>query len=392
MRAKFELADVVGLFGARFGCQNKAYPAAKQGTGQNSQLPHCLPWRARRSCAKTVVWFVTVTIAVATGIAPNVRLQNRHSGLTTWCKAPCPVKALPHCIHGATPVEWRLPAQPKNVLRPALCCGLEYTPVIRILAFWHWNRGGCRAAHVGTEPDRLHPHIHCIVPAAGYTLDGRWKNIGHSGKYLYPVHQLSSAFKGKFLDSLKRALRKQNELSLFNDKVQQAYKTKWVVHCEPSLAGAEHVVKYLGQYTHRVAITNQRILNIADGKVTFIAKDYRDRAIKKPVTLDGVEFLRRFTMHILPRRFVKIRRFGIYNHTVKRNLNLQFVRGRKTRNWCSNKTATTTRNKCASGLNGSLVLTHVNARCAKPDGWLPSGNCLGYVHRHGSLRNKQRHN
>jgi len=84
----------------------------------------------------------------------------------------------------------------------------------------------------------LHPHIHCIVPAAGYTLDERWKNIGHSGKYLYPVHQLSSAFKGKFLDSLKRVLRKQNELSLFSDKVQQAYKTKWVVHCEPSLAGA----------------------------------------------------------------------------------------------------------------------------------------------------------
>ena len=120
-------------------------------------------------------------------------------------------------------------------------------------------------------------------------------------------------------------MRKQNELSLFSDKVQQAYKTQWVVNCEPSLAGAKHVVKYLGQYTHRVAITNQRILNIANGKVTFIAKDYRDRAIKKPVPLDGVEFLRRFTMHILPKRFVKIRRFGIYNHTTKRNLALQFV-------------------------------------------------------------------
>jgi hypothetical protein len=127
------------------------------------------------------------------------------------------------------------------------------------------------------------------------------------------------------LDSLKRALRKQNELQLFGDVVQQAYHTRWVVHCEPSLAGAEHVVKYLGQYTHRVAITNQRILNIAGGKVTFIAKDYRDGAVKKPVTMDGVEFLRRFTMHILPGRFVKIRRFGIYNHTAKRNLKLQFI-------------------------------------------------------------------
>ncbi|MBW6481323.1 MAG: transposase, partial [Bacteroidales bacterium] len=108
------------------------------------------------------------------------------------------------------------------------------------------------------------------------------------------------------------------------DKIQQAYKTRWVVHCEPSLAGVEHVVKYLGQYTHRVAITNQRILNIADGKVTFIAKDYRDRAIKKPVTLEGVEFLRRFTLHVLPARFVKIRRYGIYNPTTKRSLALQF--------------------------------------------------------------------
>ncbi|MEX2426861.1 MAG: transposase [Bacteroidales bacterium] len=66
-------------------------------------------------------------------------------------------------------------------------------------------------------------------------------------------------------------------------------------------------------------------MNIAEGKVTFIAKDYRDGAIKKPVTLDGVEFLRRFTMHVLPGRFVKIRRYGIYNHTVKRNLKLQFI-------------------------------------------------------------------
>jgi hypothetical protein len=100
-----------------------------------------------------------------------------------------------------------------------------------------------------------------------------------SDTFLYPVHQPSDAFKGKFLDSLKRALRKQNELSMFNDKLQSAYNTRWVVHCEPSLASAEHVIRYLGQYTHRVAITNQRILNIADGKVTFIAKDYRDRAV-----------------------------------------------------------------------------------------------------------------
>jgi hypothetical protein len=198
---------------------------------------------------------------------------------------------------------------------------------LRSFGYSHFGveSGAVAVLHTWGQNLSLHPHIHCIVPAAGYTLDGQWKNIGASGNYLYPVHQLSAAFKGKFLDSLKRALRKRNELSLFADKVQQAYKTPWVVHCEPSLAGAEHVVKYLGQYTHRVAITNQRILNITDEKVTFTAKDYRDRAVKKPIVMDGVEFLRRFTMHILPGRFVKIRRFGIYNHTFIRNHKLQFV-------------------------------------------------------------------
>lgn len=198
---------------------------------------------------------------------------------------------------------------------------------LRSFGYSHFGTetGAVAVLHTWGQNLSLHPHVHCIVPAAGYSLDGKWKNIGHSWNYLYPVHQLSEAFKAKFLDSLKRALRKQNELTIFNDALGQAYNTKWVVHCQPSLAGAEHVVKYLGQYTHRVAITNQRILNIADEKVTFIAKDYRDRAVKKPVTLDGIEFLRRFTMHILPLRFVKIRRYGIYNHTTKRNLALQFT-------------------------------------------------------------------
>ncbi|MFA5419909.1 MAG: IS91 family transposase [Bacteroidales bacterium] len=202
---------------------------------------------------------------------------------------------------------------------------------LRSFGYTHFGveSGAVCVLHTWGQNLSLHPHIHCIVPAAGFTLDGQWKNIGQSGKYLYPVHQLSDAFKGRFLDSLKRALRKQNVLDGFNPLVQKAYATRWVVHCEPSLAGADHVVKYLGQYTHRVAIANQRILNIANGKVTFIAKDYRDRAIKKPVTLDGIEFLRRFTMHILPKRFVKIRRYGIYNPTVKRNLKLQFVPDQK---------------------------------------------------------------
>lgn len=203
---------------------------------------------------------------------------------------------------------------------------------LRLCGYTHHGveTGAIAVLHTWGQNLSLHPHIHCIVPAAGYTLDGKWKVIGQQGNYLYPVHQLSEAFKGKFLDSLKRALRKHNELALFYNSLQAAYLTKWVVHCEPSMAGAEHVIKYLGQYTHRVAITNQRIISLVDDKVTFGAKDYRDDARQKNVSMHAVEFLRRFSMHILPKRFVKIRYYGIYNHTLKRNLGLQFVEPVKT--------------------------------------------------------------
>ena len=139
--------------------------------------------------------------------------------------------------------------------------------------------------------------------------------MGKSGKYLYSVRQLSEAFKAKMLDSLKRALKKVNVIAPFNTNIQEAYNKPWVVFSEASLAKPEHVIQYLGQYTHRVAITNQRILNISDTHVTFIAKDYRDKSKQKPVKLEGVEFLRRFCLHVLPKGFVKIRRFGIYHHT-----------------------------------------------------------------------------
>ena len=95
------------------------------------------------------------------------------------------------------------------------------------------------------------------------------------------------------------------------------------------MAKPEHVIRYLGQYTHRVAISNHRILDISNEEVTFIAKDYRDKAQKKPLSLKGDEFLRRFCLHVLPKHFVKIRRFGIYNPTTIRNQHLQFVAEQK---------------------------------------------------------------
>ncbi len=323
MRPKYELANVINRFGYGLIAQTKLTPLQQKVLGKITQCrtdalggheqvcENCGTARySYNSCgdrhcpkcqaAKQAIWIDNL-------MQTTLSVKHYHIVFT-----------LPHqlntvCLHNQRMYYDLLFAAAWNTLRSF---GYSHNGV---------ESGAVAVLHTWGQNLSLHPHLHCIVPAAGYALDGQWKNIGSSGKYLYPVHQLSDTFKGKFLDSLKRALRKKKEIPLFNDKVQQAYSTRWVVHCEPSLASAGHVVKYLGQYTHRVAITNQRILNIHNDRVTFITKDYRNRAAKKPVTLDGIEFLRRFTMHILPQRFVKIRRFGIYNPTLIRNHKLQFV-------------------------------------------------------------------
>ena len=322
MRTKFELADVVRLFGAGLTAKTKLTPLQTKVLGKIAQCRTAALGGHEEECDSCGAVRYSYN-SCGDRHCPKCQASKQAFWVDDLVRGTLPVKhyhvifTVPHqlnqvCLHN------------QRIYYDLLFASVWHT--LRSFGYSHYGveTGAVTVLHTWGQNLSLHPHIHCIVPAAGYTLDGRWKNIGHSGKFLYPVHQLSRAFKAKFLDSLKRALRKQNGLSLFYHKIQQAYKTKWVVHSEPSLAGAEHVVKYLGQYTHRVAITNQRILNIAEGNVTSMAKDYRDRALKKPVTLEGVEFLRRFSLHILPRRFVKIRRFGIYNHTTKRNLALQF--------------------------------------------------------------------
>lgn len=201
---------------------------------------------------------------------------------------------------------------------------------LRQFGYTHFGveSGAVCMLHTWGQNISLHPHIHCIVPATGETLAGNMKNIGSGGKYLYPVKQLSLVFRGKLMESIKRNLKKQSLLQQHQSLVNAVLEKPWVVHCEPSLGKPEHVVKYLGQYTHRVAITNQRIIKIDDDGVTFMHKDYSDNAKQKPVKLDGVEFLRRFCTHILPARFVKIRRYGIYssrNRALKQKNNKKIV-------------------------------------------------------------------
>ena len=179
--------------------------------------------------------------------------------------------------------------------------------------------GAICVLHTWGQNLSLHPHIHCLVPSAGLTLKGDLKRITKQGKFLYPVNMLSAVFRGKLLGKLKRHLSELGRLSEYQSLLDKLWRKPWVVDCEPPFGSPEHIVKYLGQYTHRVAISNQRIQHIDKEGVNFHMKDYADQGKRKLTHLSGVEFLHRFSLHILPRQFVRIRYFGIVSSKIKKD-------------------------------------------------------------------------
>ena len=159
-----------------------------------------------------------------------------------------------------------------------------------------------------------HPHLHCIVSGGGLS-EGKW--ISSKRRFLFPVKALSRLFRGKFLAFLKKAYERK-ELSYageeFTGFLRRLYAKEWVVYAKPPFNGPENVLGYLGRYTHRIAITNHRIISMEDGKVSFLWKDYADGNKQKVMTLEAFEFIRRFLLHVLPDGFVKIRHFGFLSN------------------------------------------------------------------------------
>jgi hypothetical protein len=175
----------------------------------------------------------------------------------------------------------------------------------------------------------LHPHVHCVVPGGGISPDGlRW--IACRPGFFLPVRVLSRVFRGKFIDLLKRA-RRQGKLLCAED--EQAFERllvaavlhEWVVYAKPPFGGPQQVLKYLSRYTHRIAISNRRLLGIDDRTVTFAYKDYAHGNRPRTMTLEGGEFLRRFLLHAVPPGFMRIRQFGLLANRV-RTANLQRCR------------------------------------------------------------------
>jgi hypothetical protein len=194
----------------------------------------------------------------------------------------------------------------------------------------------------------LHPHVHCVVPGGGIASDGstgltttrlsssksggKW--VGCRAGFFLPVRILSRVFRGKFIDLLKRA-RAATRLSssksgkligveddrAFAGLIDESVKHDWVVYAKPPFGGPAQVLKYLSRYTHRIAISNRRLLSIDDDNVTFRFKDYARGNRPRTMTLKGPEFLRRFLLHAVPRGFMRIRHFGLLANRVRaRNL------------------------------------------------------------------------
>jgi hypothetical protein len=185
--------------------------------------------------------------------------------------------------------------------------------------------GALVVLHTWGQTLTLHPHVHCVVPAGGFTLDGhRWLRARRENFFL-PVRVLARYFRRRFLEMLRQALRDD---TAFRSRVEHAEELlaraagkEWIVYAKRPFGGPHQVLSYLAAYTHRIAISERRIASFDGEHVRFLYKDYRDGDREKVMDLEAGEFLRRYLLHVLPERFVRIRYFGfLANRARSQNL------------------------------------------------------------------------
>jgi hypothetical protein len=184
-----------------------------------------------------------------------------------------------------------------------------------------------------------HTHTHFIVTAGGLSTDGEWIEPKHKGKFLFPVKALSIVFRGKFIQGLKKAyydgelvlpdnLKELENAAKFEKWINRLVSRNWVVHSKPPFADSGEVVRYIGRYTHRVAISNHRIISISDGRIRFSYKDNKEKdksRIWKEMVLPADQFIERFLWHVLPKQYHRIRHYGFLTNG-RKNANLKTIR------------------------------------------------------------------
>lgn len=181
--------------------------------------------------------------------------------------------------------------------------------------------------HTWGQNLQLHPHVHCIVPNGGIDQNGNWKNPKRgNSRFLYPVNAMKKVFRAYFMKQLHLAINSgtlvlPNQFPHGNqyfDWKNKLFQKDWVVYTKKPFSKPHNVVNYLARYSHKIAITNHRLLNVTDKHVTFKYKDYKDNGRSKTMVLQGTDFLQRYCLHILPNRFRKIRHYGFLANGNKR--------------------------------------------------------------------------
>ena len=241
-------------------------------------------------------------------------------------------------------VVFTLPHQlaPLALQNPRIVYGILFRAAAQTLLEVGESRLGARfgflaVLHTWGQTLGHHSHVHCIVPGGGIALDGsRWVRC-KGRRFFLPVRVLRHVFRGKVLDLLRQAFLK-GELSFhgrlkslaqernFRRLLASTKRKPWMVHPKPPFGGPEVALKYLARYTHRVAISDQRLLSSDDGTVRFSYKDYAHGSQQREMTLDALEFLRRFLLHVLPKGFVRIRYYGFLANCHRRE---QLARARE---------------------------------------------------------------
>jgi hypothetical protein len=214
--------------------------------------------------------------------------------------------------------------------------------------------------HTWGQNMSIHPHLHCIVPGGGVTPQNQWKPSRNKGKFLFNVTEMSIVFRAKYVEKLRKLLPGK----VSQDIYEQLFTKKWIIYAKKPFSHPKNVVEYLGRYTHKIAISNQRIVEVnkATRRVRFLAKDYKKGGKKYTAELSTFEFIRRFSMHILPKGFTRMRHYGILSSSWKKEklprLQEQ-LGGSDYLELLENLPQKTQLNRCPICKKGTLVTVHV---------------------------------
>lgn len=189
--------------------------------------------------------------------------------------------------------------------------------------------GAISVLHTWGQNLSLHPHVHMIVPGGGFvkltrpgfTIENKWKNCASNGDFLFPIRAMAKVYRAKFMEKFMQFLQ-ENKTPIQLSLRRKLYDKNWVIYAKQPFKGPDAVVEYLGRYSHKIAISNHRLKAVLDQKVSFSYKDYAQGSVTKTMTLEAEEFLRRFCLHILPPKFVKIRHYGFLSSRAKVKLKI----------------------------------------------------------------------